>query len=187
MGLNRERRRFKYISRDGEIASDDDGGRDGEGGSDDESDADRDDGCDDDLDDSLDDSLDGSLDDDAGADGAGASDESGSDGLDTEDAEGVQFCGTVAEGKSFVPPLPVDSGYIVLQILAREAQGCACFKLKRTTALGQLLRAYCKRVGISDPWNAAACFYADGEIVSESDTPESLKMENDDIIDVVLK
>lgn len=58
------------------------------------------------------------------------------------------------------------------------------FKIKRTTPFNKLMNAYCQRQGKT--LNTLRFLY-DGERISETDTPESLDMEDEDTIDVMIE
>jgi Ubiquitin-2 like Rad60 SUMO-like len=58
------------------------------------------------------------------------------------------------------------------------------FKIKRTTPFNKLMHAYCLRQG---KVLTALRFLYDGERISENDTPESLDMEDEDTIDVMIE
>ena len=56
------------------------------------------------------------------------------------------------------------------------------FKIRRSTPLRKLFGTYCTREGV-DPNSVK--FVVDGERLEDTSTPDSLDMENDDIIDVM--
>ena len=58
------------------------------------------------------------------------------------------------------------------------------FKMKRMTQIGKLMNAWCQRQGVN--LNAVR-FLFDGERLRESQTPESLEMEDGDVIDVMVE
>lgn len=58
------------------------------------------------------------------------------------------------------------------------------FKMKPTTKLSRLMKAYCERQSIS---SSAVRFLYDGQRVQDEQTPADLDMEENDIIDVVLQ
>ena len=59
-----------------------------------------------------------------------------------------------------------------------------CFKLKKTIKLKKLMDAYCNRNGY--PITSVRFIY-EGESIKDSDTPESLKMEDNDEIDAMIE
>jgi len=59
------------------------------------------------------------------------------------------------------------------------------FRLKRNNRLGKLIKAYCQANSISDPKSIRFLF--DGTRINDEDTPETLEMENDDRIDVMME
>ena len=59
-----------------------------------------------------------------------------------------------------------------------------CFKLKGGTKLKKLMETYCSRHGFQPE---SVRFIYEGEVIKETDTPEILKMENNDEIDAVVE
>ena len=57
-------------------------------------------------------------------------------------------------------------------------------RCKKTTPLQKLMNAYCQRQGVS---LQAVRFLFDGSRVNSSQTPESLEMEDGDVIDVMME
>ncbi len=57
------------------------------------------------------------------------------------------------------------------------------FKIKRNTKLEKLMNVYCQRQSIP---KTSIVFLFDGKTVSDSDTPDSLEMEDGDSIDAML-
>lgn len=57
------------------------------------------------------------------------------------------------------------------------------FKIKRSTPLHKLMRAFCNRQGVSE---ANVRFLFDGTRIQQDDTPEMLEMEDDDVVDVMV-
>ena len=79
--------------------------------------------------------------------------------------------------------------------MRRDAAEAACafhprrcsetfFKCKANTALSRLMNAYCQRQGVS---LQAVRFLFDGSRVNSTQTPESLEMEDGDVIDVMVE
>jgi small ubiquitin-related modifier len=58
------------------------------------------------------------------------------------------------------------------------------FKIKRNTPLSKLMDAYCDRQGVD---KQSVRFLYDGERVQDTSTPESLDMEDQDVIDALLE
>ena len=56
------------------------------------------------------------------------------------------------------------------------------YRVKMSTKMGALMKLYSIQKGISDPGDL--CFSFDGSSIQEDDTPRSLEMEKDDIVDV---
>ncbi|GES76375.1 small ubiquitin-related modifier 1-like [Rhizophagus clarus] len=56
------------------------------------------------------------------------------------------------------------------------------FKIRKTKPLNKLAEVYCERNGLN---KEIMIFLFDGVRIGNNDTPDSLGMENDDIIDVV--
>jgi len=59
------------------------------------------------------------------------------------------------------------------------------FRLKRHNKLGKLIKSYCQANSVSDPRSIRFLF--DGTRINDEDTPETLEMENDDRIDVMVE
>ena len=62
-----------------------------------------------------------------------------------------------------------------------NAQNELHFAVKKTTRLVKLIEAWCERHGIS---RVGKRFLVDGSVIHDEDTPESLEMEDGDIIEV---
>ena len=58
------------------------------------------------------------------------------------------------------------------------------FKIKKTTSLRKLMKAYCKREGLA---NGSVRFSFDGNRVTPDNTPTDLDMENEDVIDALVE
>eukprot|EP00051_Salpingoeca_urceolata_P032136 m.14441 g.14441 ORF g.14441 m.14441 type:complete len:94 (+) comp4799_c0_seq1:1404-1685(+) len=71
--------------------------------------------------------------------------------------------------------------YINLKVLAQDNTEVH-FKIKRSTPLKKLMDAYCSRQGL-DKQNVR--FMLDGQRINDTDTPETLDMEDNDAIDVM--
>jgi small ubiquitin-related modifier len=56
------------------------------------------------------------------------------------------------------------------------------FKIRKTTVLKRLMEAYCSRQGLQV---GNVRFLYDGERLKDDSTPESLNMEDNDVIDAV--
>lgn len=59
-----------------------------------------------------------------------------------------------------------------------------CFKMKKTIKLKKLMSSYCNRHGY--PQNSVRFIY-EGEEIRETDTPESLKMNDNDQIETMVQ
>ncbi|XP_064608574.1 small ubiquitin-related modifier 2-like [Liolophura sinensis] len=59
--------------------------------------------------------------------------------------------------------------------------GVVHFKIKRNTPLRKLMNAYCERSSVAA---SSVRFMFDGSPISETETPSSLEMEDNDCIDV---
>jgi len=55
------------------------------------------------------------------------------------------------------------------------------FKIKRSTKMQKLMDAYCKQRGAN---SASIRFLLDGDPINVTDTPDTLEMEDGDVIDV---
>jgi small ubiquitin-related modifier len=82
-------------------------------------------------------------------------------------------------GGDAVPVAPDDS--INLRVMSQNGSE-VYFKLKKTTPLSKLMDTFCQRQGL----NPDDCrFLYDGNRVRGEQTPKSLEMEDEDIVDVV--
>ncbi|KAE8746093.1 hypothetical protein FOCC_FOCC007217 [Frankliniella occidentalis] len=70
--------------------------------------------------------------------------------------------------------------YINLKVLGQDS-AVVQFKIKKKTPLRKLMHAYCERQNLD---SKVARFRFDGEPINESDTPESLKLDEGDTIEV---
>ena len=69
-----------------------------------------------------------------------------------------------------------------INIKVKDQRGTAiCFKMKRSIKLKKLMQTYCARNGY--PQNSVRFLY-EGEEIRETDTPEGLKMEDGDMIEI---
>ncbi|OAP54454.1 hypothetical protein AYL99_11555 [Fonsecaea erecta] len=76
---------------------------------------------------------------------------------------------------------PVNPGNEHLNIKVTDGNNEVFFKIKRSTKLEKLMRAFCERQG-KDPKSARFLF--DGQKVNAVDTPEQLDMQDGDSIEV---
>ncbi|NWR42472.1 SUMO3 protein, partial [Regulus satrapa] len=82
--------------------------------------------------------------------------------------------------------LPVQEGvqteneHIDLKVAGQDGSA-VCFRIKRHTPLGKLMRAYCCRQNLS---MKQIMFLFDGQPIKEADTPAELEMEHEDTIEV---
>lgn len=80
---------------------------------------------------------------------------------------------------------PVQQKPEALNIKVRDQDGNEMvFKIKGHTRMQKVIDAYCKSNGI-DP--AYRRFMADGHRVQKDDTPQSLEMEDEDVVDVFVE
>ena len=70
----------------------------------------------------------------------------------------------------------------LLQLRVTDNNTDVFFRVKRTTPLRRVIDGFCKRTG-KDP--SSMRFLYEGERISEDDTPESLGMENEDLIEAL--
>lgn len=91
-------------------------------------------------------------------------------------AEGNSNAGTleVAEEK------PSDE-YIRLRVITSDMTNEVHFRVKAATALGRLKRSYCSKLGFQVE---ELRFVFDGHRITDDDTPKSLNMMNDDVIEI---
>jgi small ubiquitin-related modifier len=76
-----------------------------------------------------------------------------------------------------------DPDRISLRVVSQDG-GEVFFKIRKSTPLGKLMSAYCDRKGQSP---SSIRFLFDGQRVNDSDTPKTLGMEDDDVIDALLQ
>ncbi|KAI5752411.1 hypothetical protein M8J77_016747 [Diaphorina citri] len=69
--------------------------------------------------------------------------------------------------------------YIKLKVLSSDSNEIH-FRVKMTTPMGKLKKSYSERVGLNV---STLRFLFDGRRISDEDTPKSLEMENDDVIE----
>ena len=77
----------------------------------------------------------------------------------------------------------VDEGetkYIKLKVVGQDSNEIH-FRVKMTTAMGKLKKSYSERVGAPI---ASLRFLFDGKRINDDETPKSLEMEQDDVIEV---
>ena len=70
--------------------------------------------------------------------------------------------------------------YIKLKVVDQDANEIQ-FRVKMTTAMGKLKKSFSERVGM--PIKSLRFFF-DGKRINDEETPKSLGMEQDDVIDV---
>ena len=58
------------------------------------------------------------------------------------------------------------------------------FRVKKTTKFAKIMEIYCNRSGIA---RRQVRFLFDGQVIKETDTPESLGVEDDDQIDAAIE
>ncbi|EST05721.1 Rad60/SUMO-like domain protein [Kalmanozyma brasiliensis GHG001] len=82
-------------------------------------------------------------------------------------------------------PQPKPEGAEQLNIKVKDAEGNEVFfKVKRTTKLSKLKKAYAERMG--KPENSVR-FIFDGQRIGDHDTAETLNMEDQDEIDAMIE
>jgi len=70
--------------------------------------------------------------------------------------------------------------YIKLKVVGQD-QNEVHFRVKLTTQMGKLKKSYADRIGVA---TNSLRFLFDGRRIDDQDTPKSLEMENDDVIEV---
>ncbi|VVC37222.1 Ubiquitin-related domain,Rad60/SUMO-like domain,Ubiquitin domain [Cinara cedri] len=80
----------------------------------------------------------------------------------------------------FEEKTPVDE-YIRLRIITSDMTNEVHFRVKAGTALGRLKRSYSNRLGFQQD---ELRFVFDGHRIHDDDTPKSLNMLNDDVIEI---
>uniref|UniRef100_A0A914WQI4 Small ubiquitin-related modifier n=1 Tax=Plectus sambesii TaxID=2011161 RepID=A0A914WQI4_9BILA len=73
-----------------------------------------------------------------------------------------------------------DSEYIKLKVVGQDSNEVH-FRVKFSTHMGKLKRSYADRVGVSVQ---SLRFLFDGRRINDDETPKSLEMENEDVIEV---
>jgi small ubiquitin-related modifier len=72
-----------------------------------------------------------------------------------------------------------------LNINVKSQEGnVICFKLKKTTLLKKMIESYCSKNGLHPK---SVRFIFEGERIKDSDTPESLGMDDGDEIDAMVE
>lgn len=90
---------------------------------------------------------------------------------------------TSSEGSESKPNVNQQQNALNLRVISQHGNE-TFFKLKRTTALGKLMSAYCERSGIDEK---SVRFLYDGKRLLGTETPADLEMEDNDIVDVMLQ
>lgn len=71
--------------------------------------------------------------------------------------------------------------YIRLRVITSDMTNEVHFRVKSATALGRLKRSYCSKLGFQAD---ELRFVFDGHRITDDDTPNSLGMINDDVIEI---
>lgn len=71
--------------------------------------------------------------------------------------------------------------YIRLRVITSDLTNEVHFRVKSATALGRLKRSYCSKLGFQVE---ELRFVFDGHRITDDDTPKSLGMINDDVIEI---
>ncbi|XP_050435882.1 small ubiquitin-related modifier-like [Adelges cooleyi] len=71
--------------------------------------------------------------------------------------------------------------YIRLRVITSDMTNEVHFRVKSATSLGRLKRSYCSKMGFQVD---ELRFVFDGHRITEDDTPKSLGMINDDVIEI---
>jgi len=80
---------------------------------------------------------------------------------------------------------PVDDEHESIKLKVRSGNKEERFKLKRTDPMQKLFQAFCKKLELGN--NRIVKFKFDGLEISGDKTPEDLEMEDDDLIDAIVK
>jgi small ubiquitin-related modifier len=76
-----------------------------------------------------------------------------------------------------------DANDLFITITAKSSSGdCTSFKIKRTTRMQKLIDAYASRLGIDR--NSFRVLF-DGHPINNDDTPTTLEMENQDVLEIM--
>ena len=73
----------------------------------------------------------------------------------------------------------VETKYITLKVVGRNNE--IHFRVKMTTQMGKLKKSYSERVGVTI---TSLRFLFDGKRINDKETPKSLEMEQEDVIEV---
>ncbi|CAJ0961473.1 unnamed protein product, partial [Mesorhabditis belari] len=84
----------------------------------------------------------------------------------------------MADGET--PQQNGDKEYIKLKVVGQDANEVH-FRVKYGTSMGKLKKSYADRTGVSV---VSLRFLFDGRRIADEDTPKSLEMEEDDVIEV---
>ncbi|MFH4979812.1 hypothetical protein AB6A40_006521 [Gnathostoma spinigerum] len=96
------------------------------------------------------------------------------------DNETSQASGDSAPAPPNAPPSGTSSEYIKLKVVGQDSNEVH-FRVKYGTSMGKLKKAYADRTGVSVN---SLRFLFDGRRINDDDTPKSLEMEEDDVIEV---
>lgn len=78
------------------------------------------------------------------------------------------------------PAQPANSEYIKLKVVGQDSNEVH-FRVKFGTSMGKLKKSYADRTGVAVN---TLRFLFDGRRINDEDTPKSLEMEEDDVIEV---
>lgn len=107
---------------------------------------------------------------------------------ESKTADQSKEAGSSAEGNANAGALEVaeekaatTDEYIRLRVITSDMTNEVHFRVKAATALGRLKRSYCSKLGFQVE---ELRFVFDGHRITDDDTPKSLGMMNDDVIEI---
>lgn len=89
--------------------------------------------------------------------------------------------GWIKDDSSMATESPASDEHIRIRVITSDTNNEVHFQIKPAQALGRLKRSYCRRLGIQIE---ELRFVFDGHRITDDDTPQSLGMVNDDIIEI---
>lgn len=99
----------------------------------------------------------------------------------TSDIEPATEPSTSAGPSSSTVTKPVKDNYIQVRVISSDDANQVNFRVKPFTDLGRLKRSYCTRLGLEI---SEVRFVFDGIRITDVDTPDTLGLVNDDVIEV---
>merc|ERR1712129_653541 len=95
--------------------------------------------------------------------------------------EDLQLEGSWRAGQTTKTTQTPETEYINIKVLGKDENEIQ-FRVKQTTQMGKLKKAYSERVGVP---LGSLWFLFDGRRINDDETPKELEMKQDDIIDAL--